>query len=221
MRLGRRPFFLKKQGIEDEFENFLKIFGFFWTEEGAHSSLLRHWIQEAVLNEFSDDILVEASRRGDKSAYALLVKRHYREVFAVCLGILGNVHDGEDIAQDVMLKGFLKLRELRGSEQFGQWIVRIAKNLCIDFVRRKRHLRTFGKKQAAGAARKTPENHDVRLAISRLPQEYRLPLVMYYFDNKSAKAIAAKLKISRSGVCQRIRVAREQLHRLLTKEVQK
>jgi RNA polymerase sigma-70 factor (ECF subfamily) len=140
-------------------------------------------------------------------------------VFAVCLGILGDVHDGEDLAQDAVLKGFLKIRELRGSERFGQWILRIAKNLCIDFVRRKRYLRAFRKEQAAGAAQKKDENDDLRLAISRLPRECRVPLVMYYFDNKSTEAIAEKLKISASGVGRRIRVAREQLHKLLTEKV--
>jgi DNA-directed RNA polymerase specialized sigma subunit len=48
-----------------------------------------------------------------------------------------------------------------------------------------------------------------------LPQEFRVPLMMYYFDNKSAKTIAEKLNISHSGACQRIRAARKQLHRLL------
>ena len=86
------------------------------------------------MSDFSDDILVAASRRGDKSAYALLVKRHYRHVFAVCLGVLGNVDDAEDISQDAMLKGFLKIRKLCSDEQFDQWILRIAKNLCIDFL---------------------------------------------------------------------------------------
>ena len=84
------------------------------------------------MNDFSDDILVAASQRGDKSAYALLVKRYYRHVFAVCLGMLGNVHDAEDVVQDAMLKGFLEVRKLRNSERFDQWILRIAKNLCID-----------------------------------------------------------------------------------------
>lgn len=171
------------------------------------------------MNDFSDDILVAAGQRGDRGAYALLVKRYYREVFAVCLGILGDVDDAEDIAQDTMLKGFLKIRKLRRSERFGEWILRIARNLCIDFLRRKRHLRLFLAKQAAEARPTTNRNHDLEAAIRRLPAEYRLPLVMYYFDNKSAKSIAEKLNISHSGVCQKIRAARKQLHKLLTKEV--
>jgi len=172
------------------------------------------------LNDFSDDILVAASRRGDKSAYALLVKRHYRHVFAVCLGILANVHDAEDIAQDVMLKGFVRIRQLRDNEQFERWILRIAQNLCIDFVRRKKYVKAVAAKQAVERRQITSENHDLEKAIRCLPQEFRLPLVMYYFGNKSAKAIAERLKISHSGVCQRIRAAREQLHKLLTEGVQ-
>jgi RNA polymerase sigma-70 factor (ECF subfamily) len=172
------------------------------------------------LNEFSDDILVAASRRGDKSAYAILIKRHYRHVFAVCLGVLANVHDAEDIAQDAMLKGFVKIRQLRENEQFGHWILRIAQNLCVDFVRRKKYAKAFAAKRAVERRAITSENHDLEKAISLLPRELRLPLVMYYFDNKSAKAIAEKLNISHSGVCQRIRAARKQLHKLLTEEVQ-
>lgn len=168
------------------------------------------------MNDFSDDILVAASQRGDKSAYALLVKRHYRHVFAMCLGLVANVHDAEDIAQDAVLKGFLKIRELRENEQFVRWILRIAKNLSIDFARRKKYARAFLGKQPVQQRETMSENDDLQQAIGRLPEKFRLPLLMYYFDNKNAKAIAEKLNISHSGVCQRIRAAKKQLHELLT-----
>jgi RNA polymerase sigma-70 factor (ECF subfamily) len=171
------------------------------------------------LDDFSDDILVSASRRGDRSAYAALVKRHYRYVFAVCLGMLGNVADAEDMAQDTMLKGFLKIERLRCSEQFGEWILRIAKNLCIDFLRRKKHARMLAAEQAARPRQTADDNYDLQEAIQRLPKECRVPLVMYYFDNKSAEMIAEKLNISHSGIYQRIRAARKQLHELLRKGV--
>jgi len=171
---------------------------------------------EAQLNDFSDEILVEASRRGDRSAYALLVKRHFRYVYAVCLGVLGNVHDAEDIAQDAMLKGWVKLSRLDKSDRYDKWILRIAKNLCVDFLRRKKSARAFFAEKAALGGYKCGDNYDLARAVARLPQEIRLPLVMYYFDNKDAKAIAEKLEISHSTACQRIRTARKQLHRLLT-----
>jgi len=172
------------------------------------------------LNDFSDEILVEASRRGDRSAYALLVKRHLRDVYAVCVGMLGNVEDAEDIAQDAMLKGLLKLGRLEKSEHYDKWILRIAKNLCLDFLRRKKRASASLAERGRREEQRSGENYDLGRAIARLPREMRLPLVMYYFDDKDAKTIAEKLEISRSTACQRIRTARKQLHRLLTEEVQ-
>jgi RNA polymerase sigma-70 factor (ECF subfamily) len=167
------------------------------------------------LNDFSDEILVAAGQRGDKSAYSLLVKRHYRYVFAVCLGVLGNVHDAEDMAQDAMLKGFIRIGELRSGQKFGEWIIRIAKNRCIDFARRRKKAKSILAKHVSEAPARSCANADLEEAIGQLPQEFRVPLMMYYFDNKSAKTIAEKLNISHSGACQRIRAARKQLHRLL------
>jgi len=169
-----------------------------------------------IVDDRSDEILVTASCKGDKSAYSILVERHYRHVFAMCLGILADIHDAEDIAQDSMLKGLLKIAELREGEQFGRWILRIAGNLCIDLLRRKKRIK-LAYEYSAQPQQKTNENHDLHWAIKQLPGELRVPLVMYYFENKNAKAIAEKLNISHSGACQKIRTARQQLHELLTK----
>ncbi len=172
------------------------------------------------MDDRSDENVVRACRQGDKTAYALLVKRHYRHVFAVCLGILGNVHDAEDIAQETMLKGLVKIKKLSKSEQFEAWILQIAKNLCIDFIRRRSRVKPLGPEQVMQAGQRTKDNHELEQAIRRLPQELRLPLTMYYFDGKNAKKIAGKLKISHSGACRRIRAARKELHKLLTERGQ-
>jgi RNA polymerase sigma-70 factor (ECF subfamily) len=168
------------------------------------------------LDERPDKKLVTAARRGQKEAYAELVKRYYRDVFAVCLGILGNVDDAEDIAQDAMLTGFLKIRKLHRAERFGWWIVQIAKNLCIDLLRRKKHVKAILSGLPVQSNRKISQNQDIHQSIRQLPLELRLPLVMYYFDNKSTEKIAEKFNISHSGVCNRIKEARKQLHKLLT-----
>lgn len=168
------------------------------------------------MNDRLDETVVRACRDGDKAAYALLVKRHYRHVFAVCLGVLGNVHDAEDIAQDAMLKGLVKIKKLGKGEQFEAWILQIAKNLCIDFFRRQKRIKPLATEQLMQAGQRSQDNHELEQAIRRLPQELRLPLTMYYFDGKNAKKIAGKLNISHSGACQRIRAARKELHKLLT-----
>ena len=85
-----------------------------------------------------DKDLVMASCRGDRPAYADLVRRHHNHIFLVCLGVLGNVHDAEDVAQDAMIKGFERIRQLRDGAQFGAWIAKIARNLSVSALR-KRH----------------------------------------------------------------------------------
>lgn len=167
------------------------------------------------MDERSDEKLVAAAKRRQKEAYAVLVKRHYKDVFALCLGILGNVDDAEDIAQDTMLTGFLKITKLHKAERFSRWILQIARNLCIDLLRRKKHVKAI----LAGYTEKSEkkkQNQDLHYSIRQLPLELRLPLVMYYFDNKSTEKIAEKFDISHSSVCGRIREARIQLHKLLT-----
>ncbi len=168
------------------------------------------------MDDRSDEILVAASCQGDKGAYAVLVQRHYRHIFAMCLGTLANIHDAEDISQDTMLKGLMKIAELREGEQFGRWILRIAGNLCIDLLRRQKRVKLATAVHLEQPQQKSNENHDLRWAIKRLPSELRAPLVMYYFEDKNAKAIAESLNISHSGACQRIRAARQQLHEFLT-----
>jgi RNA polymerase sigma-70 factor (ECF subfamily) len=168
------------------------------------------------LDDRSDENVVRACRQGDKAAYAVLVKRHYRHVFALCLGVLGNVHDAEDIAQEAMLRGLVKIKKLGKGEHFEAWILQIAKNLCIDFLRKRKHVKPLANEHSMQAGQKSQENHELEQAVRRLPQELRLRLTMYYFDGKNAKTIAERLNISHSGACQRIRAGRQELHKLLT-----
>jgi RNA polymerase sigma factor (sigma-70 family) len=168
------------------------------------------------LNAHLDESLVRACQKDDKSAYAVLVKRHYRHVFAMCLGMLANVDDAEDVAQESMLKGLLNIKNLEKTEQFESWIMQIARNLCVDFLRKRKRTKAIRIEQTTQSPKTASENYDLYRAIRRLPQEFRVPLTMFYFDGKNAKTIARKLNISHSGACQKIRMARKQLHNMLT-----
>lgn len=169
------------------------------------------------MDERSDKELVTASRQGDRGAYASLVRRHYKGTFLVCLGVLGHVHDAEDAAQDAMIKGFERIRQLRDGSQFGAWVAAIARNLSVNLLRKRK---TLDRTLDAGALSRRPEGpqgaEDLQQAVARLPRDLRLPLVMYYFDGQNVKAVAEKLAISTSGVYQKLRDAIKELHTILT-----
>jgi RNA polymerase sigma-70 factor (ECF subfamily) len=134
------------------------------------------------------------------------------------MGILGNVHDAEDIAQDAMLKSYVRIQTLRDSSQFGPWIARIAKNLCLNFIRRKKYARKTAAEKMIRADQRTTDYNNLQQAIEQLPQEIRIPLVMYYFDGQSIKKVAKTLDMSSSGVYLKLRTAIRQLHDLLAKQ---
>jgi len=168
------------------------------------------------LDEQSDGMLVSAVKKGDKRAFAELVRRYYKLVFSVCFGILGNADDAEDIAQDTMLSGYLKIRDLHKAGHFSGWILRIARNLCIDLLRRKKHVKAILAEHTFENNQGQVSEPDIQQQIRKLPLELRLPLVMYYFEKRDARTIAEKLNLSHSNVCSRLREARRQLHVFLT-----
>jgi len=134
------------------------------------------------------------------------------------LGILGNVHDAEDIAQDAMLKGYVKMGTLRDGARFGPWIARIAKRLCINFIHRKKYAKKTVVERAIPSNQNVTDDDNLQQAIEQLPQEIRLPLVMYYFDGQSVEAVAERLEMSSSSVYQKLRTALNELHDLLVKQ---
>lgn len=168
------------------------------------------------MNDRIDNSVISACQNGDKAAYAIVVKACYKGVFALCLGILGNTHDAEDTVQEAMLKGLLRISKLRKPYRFEPWIHQIARNLCIDRLRRQQRRKAAIEKEARQSTPKAGDHDDLEQAIRKLPQELRLPLMMFYFDGKNAKTIAEKLNISHSGACRKIRTARQRLHELLT-----
>jgi len=167
------------------------------------------------LNGRSGKKLAASWRKGDRLAYAGLVKVYSRRIFAICLGMLGNIHDAEDIAQQTLLKGFTDMDQLRDSEQFGAWIGRIARNLCVDFIRRGKRERNAFAKQAAVSDSSPREYPELEGALARLPRRYRIALMLYYFDGRSAENIAEALNISQAAVYARISRARKRLRKLL------
>jgi len=167
------------------------------------------------LSEQSDENLVDAFLKGDKGAYAVLARRYYKSVFVLCFGMLGSIHDAEDIAQETMLKGLLKMEDLRDSSQFGSWIIKIAQNQCISFIRKKKRDNKVIILKSRPSEQSLIQYQSLQQAIEKLPQGSRLPLLMYYFGSESVKEVAEKLDLSCSAVYQRLKAATKELHRLL------
>ena len=78
----------------------------------------------------SDQELVKLTLEGEISAYGELVKRYQESVFGVCIRILGNRQDAEDLTQEAFLRARRKLSLYDPERPFGPWMRVLAANLC-------------------------------------------------------------------------------------------
>lgn len=177
---------------------------------------------ELQLNQSSDEDLVAAVQGGSREAYAALVRRHAKRVYAVCIGILGNTDDSEDAVQETFVRGMANILTLRDGGQFAGWISQIARNLCRDQWRKQKRRGELMSRHAAEEKQELGEFSDLHDALERLPEVHRLPLMLYYFDGRSTENLARELNLTRGGACTRLFRARNELRKLLEdREVEK
>src|SRR6266850_2556690 len=72
----------------------------------------------------------------DEQAFVQLVRRWEVPIQRLCLRMTGDLHRGEDLAQETFARVFTKRKEYEPSGQFSTWLWRIAMNLCYDELRR-------------------------------------------------------------------------------------
>ena len=86
--------------------------------------------------EPTDAALVARCRAGDDSAWALLVERFSRYVYAICSqGFRLSRHDAEDVFQDVFTRAYENLSKLRNDDAIRPWLAQLTRRLCIDRLR--------------------------------------------------------------------------------------
>jgi RNA polymerase sigma-70 factor (ECF subfamily) len=111
---------------------------------------------------------------------------------------------------------------LRDGKQFAGWISQIARNLCRDQWRTRKRRRELLSQRVVEEAQDFGRFSDLHDALERLPEEHRLPLMLYYFDGRSTENLARELNLTRGGACTRLFRARNELRKLLEdREVEK
>jgi RNA polymerase sigma-70 factor (ECF subfamily) len=164
-------------------------------------------------------------------AFAELYRTHYRRVFGLCRQLLGKAERAEDAAQEVFLRAHNSFASYDIDQPFAGWILRIASNYCIDTLRRRRkELELFGTESDERIAAEADDTDvlgdlltveraaEVKAAVAALPERYRVPLVLAYYNDASYDDVAAVLGVTRSHAGTLICRAKQTLRRALQKE---
>jgi len=175
----------------------------------------RHLTQATVAE------LARAAQAGDRDAFGELVVRFERAVFATALRRLRNYAEAEELTQDVFLKAFEKLGQLREPEAFAGWLKSIAGRMAINRAVRRPPVITceasalegFGADTVAplAAVLKAEQAGEVRQGLMKLKALDRQTLEAFYVHGQSLAEMAARFRAPVGTIKRRLHVARKRL----------
>ncbi|UUR08144.1 RNA polymerase sigma factor [Sphingomonas glaciei] len=166
----------------------------------------------------SDDVLVAAACRGDRTAFAAIMERHYDRIHALAWHLTGTRADADDIAQEVCCALVEKIGSFRGEAKFSTWLCGITYNACRDLKRRRRSFWSMGERLTvlAGLAAK-PDGRDLhdamwlKSAISRLKPALRDTVVLVVGQQLTHAEAAEILDVAEATVGWRMHEVRRLL----------
>lgn len=180
--------------------------------------------------------LVTKAKKGDQAAYTAIMGRYREPIYYLCLKMIRNESDAEDLSIEAFEKAFKKLDQYTPQFAFSTWLFRIATNHCIDFIRKKK-LKTTSIDEAieddkggsyslqVEGGTKDPEEKFIekqkinlmRDIVTKLDEPYQSLVEMRYFKELSYEEIANERDIPLGTVKAQLFRARALLSELIRK----
>jgi RNA polymerase sigma-70 factor (ECF subfamily) len=173
-----------------------------------------------------DDLLVEQAKQGDVEAFAELARRSQQRIHRAILALTGNLQDADDLAQETFMQAYKTLRDFRQQASFFTWLYRIAINLTLNFLKRKKKERMketldeslpleFGSEILVGSPERDSLEKELseklKEAVDSLPIPYRASFVLVAFQGMTHGEAAQILRCSENTVSWRMHKARKML----------
>ena len=170
--------------------------------------------------------LVRRAQNGDRRAFELLMDLYRERIVRMALHMVGNKEDAQDLCQETFVRVYRALGSYDPRRAFSPWIYRIANNVALDHLRRKKARPVISEPDLAQPFEEGPdpaaENpqrailnrevyREVQEAIQSLPENYRSVMVLRFLEDLSYAEIAESLDLTEANVMMRISRARRML----------
>ncbi len=192
--------------------------------EGGHTDTVGE--EPAVAPGVDPALLSEDTRM-----LTLLYERFRRPIYTYLYRLLGNQEDAADATQEVFLRACMHWEKLRDRESLGEWLYRVATNLCVDLLRKRKRLSwwplthhsredegdeeegdedtlTFLSADHGGMVMVAEREH-MQLALARLPHEYAVVLVLSVAQGIPYREIASIIGLSPGATASRLSRAKK------------
>lgn len=165
---------------------------------------------------------VRRARKGDSNAFAALVKSVQRQVYGLCLRLLRTEAEASEVAQETFLKAYQNLDRYDDARPFDLWVLTIARNQCLDLLRRRTKLKTEDVDEHAQSLPSSEPNLEEKAiarqerksledAMATLSVDDREVLALYYVQKRTTKEIAEVMNVAPGTIMARLFRAREKL----------
>lgn len=174
--------------------------------------------------------LVTSAQKGEEWAFEALFEQHKQRVYALCLRMIGNTADAEELTQEAFLQVFRKIQTFRGHSAFSTWLHRVAVNTVLMRLRKKNvnevSLEDSTRQEEFEEAPKeygapdlaltgTIDRVNLKRAMAMLPIGYRQAFVLHDVQGYEHNEIAALLGCSIGNSKSQLHKARARLRKLL------
>lgn len=178
---------------------------------------------EAVYIDRNID-LVNGCRAGNRKAQFEIYKLYERAMYSAALRIVNDDAEAEDVLQEAFLDAFTRIGEFRGDTTFGLWLKKITINKSINCLRKRKaeFVSLEGIEIAEDMASDDQEMEwkveEIKSAVGRLPDGYRVVLSLYLFEGYDHEEISHILKISEVTSRSQLMRGKTKLKQLLEKK---
>lgn len=146
-----------------------------------------------------------------------IVDTYGNMLFRLCLIMLGNASDAEDVVQDTFIKYLQKAPDFKDKEHEKAWFIKVASNKCKDMLRFKaRH--AIVDMESINQFTKDSSDNGILEALMTLPEKFRIVLILYYVEQYKTEEIAEMIGKSASAVKMRLQKGRRLLKEIYQKE---
>lgn len=184
------------------------------------------------MSQPEDKHYIDAAVNGDTKAFAALIDRYKHMVFTLAMKILKNREEAEEVAQDVFVRVYQKLKTFKGDSKFSTWIYKIAYYRSLDYVKKQKRSLDISSMDADAeyhlpsientldALESNERKKAIKKAINQLQGDDGVVITLHYFEELSLKEIAKIMGIEPNTVKVRLFRSRKRLAVLLKKIVE-
>lgn len=169
--------------------------------------------------------LIEQCKAGNRTAQFELYKQYSKGMYNVCMRMVRDPMDAEDVLQNAFVDVFTKMDSFRYESTIGAWIKRIVVNHCINFLKKKKlHIEDLDDR-FVNLRDETPEPEESRFstekinkAIMMLPDGYRVVFSLYLLEGYDHEEISGILQVSEATSKSQYSRAKAKLREILSKQ---